>query len=295
MFICPDCRHPIETTDQCSSCGWKGKTFGSIKCMLSSSDMDDHVFQQYHENYENIAHEDIETSILEERYVSLLADRIVHLSPSMKDKKVCDVGSGKGFLLRRIQQEKPSYLAAVDISLNYLKSFEDPIHTFQANAENMPFENMFDIVTCTDVMEHVINVGNFLHSLNKAIKIGGYAIIRVPYKENLLNYSMHHGCKYQFAHLRDFNKENLKRLIHYAGFKTIKTYTEGFSIQIPQEFWWKGYNRKVIFSKIQAYIRKNLITHDEDINRWNPHLSRLFLKPLELIIIAQKKEDLKNS
>lgn len=287
MLLCPDCRVELNASETCSSCAWSMHRHNNVKIMLSKADIASGVFSSYHKNYEDIAEEDLKNSILQERYISILADKICKLSPSMTGKDVCDVGSGKGFLLRRILKEKPKSISAVDISLNYLERFDPSIDSYQANAENLPFKERFDILTCTDVLEHVINPANFLWSMNQAVKPNGYVIIRVPYKENLLNYAVQGGCKYQFAHLRDFNKENLTRLIKFAGFKPIALKLEGFSIQTPGHFWQKTPKRQMRYNRWQAKIRE-WITNDDDVNLWPSCIARLLFNPYEIVIVAKK-------
>jgi hypothetical protein len=82
------------------------------------------------------------------------------------------------------------------------------------NAGDLPFAEAFDIVTATDIMEHVLNVGSFISSLNGALVVGGDAYVRVPYPEDLLPYSPHLDCEYRFV-----SSAKLRRLDSTRGLR----------------------------------------------------------------------------
>tara|TARA_R110002110_G_scaffold415562_1_gene651086 strand:+ start:57609 stop:58445 length:837 start_codon:yes stop_codon:yes gene_type:complete len=277
----------MEHIQICDNCHWEFTTIENIKIMISTHDKNSSLFSSYSKNYDQIAQNDLNTSFLDDRYVEIQAEQICKLCPSLKGKDVCDLGSGRGFLVNKIQKRNPKSITAVDISLPYLKNFSSKIEVYQANAENLPFKDKFDIITCTDIMEHVINIGSFLFSLNRSLRTKGYTVIRVPYKENLLNYAPQNGCEYEFAHLRDFNHENIKRLLKFAGMKVISFHINSFSLQTPQEFWMKTQRRKNWYNSLQSFARKYL-KQDSDINLYPSSILRLFMKPLEITVLAQK-------
>lgn len=289
MILCPECSESLQyQIKDCSKCDWKYHQNKHVHVMLSKRDLNNHLFNSYMKNYAEIAFNDLHNPFLENRYVELQADKICNLMPSLKGKDVCDVGSGRGYLIRKMMLQQPNSITAVDISMPYLEKMSEGVHTFQANAENLPFKDRFDIVTCTDVMEHVINIGGFLYSLNRVLRLDGYAVIRVPYKENLLNYAPQRGCKYEFAHLRDFNKYNLKSLLRYAGFKIVTSRIDCFSLQTPQKFWLKNQRRLTRYISFQKFIRKHL-ANDADINLYPSLFLRFFMRPLEITVLCKKQ------
>lgn len=292
MIICPECAEPIASeTNQCTQCNWFSTLYNQVYIMLNKHDQNNPLFNKYIDNYNKIAIKDIMTPFLDNRYIEIQAEKICKLLPTLTDKDVCDIGSGRGYLIRMIQKQNPKSITAVDISLPYLEKMEQPIKCYQANAENLPFKNQFDVICCTDVMEHVINVGGFLYSLNRALRLNGYAAIRVPYKENLLNYAAQNGCEYEFAHLRDFNRGNIKNLLSFAGFKVLSIHLDSFSLQIPQNFWLNNQRRLKYYVKLQSFIRKQL-SNDSDINLYPAILLRFFMRPIEMTVICKKKKEL---
>ena len=143
-------------------------------------------------------------------YKEAQADKVIGYAGNIVNKTILDVGPGKGILLKKIPHGRKT---AVDISVDYLKPFKEEMPVFISNAENLPFADEFDLIFLTDILEHVSGSSKVLKSLRRALKIGGTAIIRVPHKEDLSKYNPAAVCKYEFVHLRAFDKNSLKQLI----------------------------------------------------------------------------------
>jgi cyclopropane fatty-acyl-phospholipid synthase-like methyltransferase len=204
--------------------------------------------------------------------------------------KICDIGSGKGFLVRRLVKAGAKSVMAVDITTEYFNTFIDDerVTPIIANAENLPFKEEFDVITSTDVLEHVLNAGSFLISVYEALKPNGMAYIRVPYKEDLLNYAPQRGCKYKFVHLRSFNKDLLRGLVTSAGFEVQKFHLDGFSIQTPQNY--IRMDRAVsswLYGKWQARQLKKL-KHASDVTLYNSFLAKIMMRPQEVVVVLRK-------
>jgi len=225
MIICPDCaiNFDISINPKCLQCGWEVDYEAGIVNMLSSSDRKDSFFRAYIDLYESIASSELSAPVNSDTYVKSIAKRTASLLGNLDKKNVCDVGSGKGFLLNEILKKNPSNVVAIDIASNYLSKINfSQVNRIIANAENLPFKDEFDIVVSTDVMEHVLNVGSFMYGVNKMLKNEGLFLVRVPYRENLLQYGSHEGSPYPFTHLRTYNLDLLKHQVEQAGFEPIK-------------------------------------------------------------------------
>ena len=198
MIICPDCHKHIkdEKLILCGSCGWEIQYIGKVPCYLSTEDKESSIISDYISNYDEIASDDISQSVLDERYVFHQINKMVGYISNIDGAHICDIGSGKGGLASALIKAGAGSVVAVDITLEYFKQFEleKQVTPLLANGENLPFREEFDIITSTDVLEHVFNVGSFLISIYEALKPNGRAYIRVPYKENLLNYASRRGC-----------------------------------------------------------------------------------------------------
>lgn len=137
------------------------------------------------------------TEVIVRRYMS---------SESVK-LKILDVGVGMGRLLE-------NFLSAerygMDISLGYLRLAKSKgIEVCMSKIEDMPYrDQIFDIVVCTDVLEHVLDLNLAIKKILEPLKDGGYLIIRVPYREDLSNY-LSENYPYDLVHLRNFDESSL--------------------------------------------------------------------------------------
>ena len=124
--------------------------------------------------------------------------------------KILDVGVGMGRLLEHFPEAERF---GMDISMGYLQLAQKKgISTCLALIEDMPYcDRTFDVVVCTDVLEHVIDLNSSLKKIFRVLKDSGTLIIRVPYREDLKNY-LTPGFPYHFVHLRNFDEYSLTML-----------------------------------------------------------------------------------
>lgn len=124
--------------------------------------------------------------------------------------RILDAGVGLGRLL---SQQPALQRYGVDISRDYLqRAREAGINVCLARLEDLPYHpGFFDAVTCTDVLEHVLDLNLCLGKLLNVLKPGGLLIIRVPYREDLSHYTGT-DYPYEFAHLRSFDEHSLTLL-----------------------------------------------------------------------------------
>ena len=130
------------------------------------------------------------------------------------------MGVGKGILFEKLRRAGPAMLVGVDISMPYLQRVANTgnLTVVLANAENLPFRDAFDLVVAADVLEHVLNVGDFLMSVRESVVTDGTFVVRVPYLDNMLQYAHLNGCEYDIVHLRNFARGNLVHLLRHTGF-----------------------------------------------------------------------------
>jgi 2-polyprenyl-3-methyl-5-hydroxy-6-metoxy-1,4-benzoquinol methylase len=123
------------------------------------------------------------------------------------DSRILDVGVSLGRLLERFP---PMSRYGMDISMAYLRIAKAKgIEVCLARIEDMPYkEEVFDLVVCTDVLEHVLDLNLCVSKILTPLKRGGFLIVRVPYKENLGSY-LHPDYPYHYAHLRNFDEFGL--------------------------------------------------------------------------------------
>lgn len=122
-----------------------------------------------------------------------------------KNFRILDAGLGNGEILSKLLNKKKY---GVDISLNYLKNTRDDIIACCADLEDLPYvDNFFDLIICTDVLEHVLHLDQVIHEISRVLKKNGILIARVPLNENLSPYLSNKD--YDLVHLRSFSKESL--------------------------------------------------------------------------------------
>lgn len=291
-MICPDCANPLEALpNPCRHCGWIIDYVNGIPFIMSSQDKRDSDFKEYQSNYDQICQDDLTHSIQDKSYLKLQSENLKSYIGNVANLTVCEVGVGQGELFNYLKQDKPKELIGIDISVGYLtrmkKDFTADDHNLSliiANAENIPYQNKFDVVVASDILEHVFNVGNFLYSANRSLKMGGKLIVRVPYNENIMGYSRFLGCPYKFVHLRSFAKKNLVSLLKYAGFEVDNVIYDGFHPAYQRNYVKK---HDFINKRFKKYIQSKFESefHVTGINRI---LGQLLMRPLELNAVCTK-------
>ncbi len=292
MRICPDCARAISESlpPGCHACGWQGELREGIPFYLGRRDREDPVLSDYFDNYEKIAGRDLNESIQDERYIKNQAENLIRIMGPLAGKRIADVGSGKGFVVRALLAAGADGVTAVDIAASYLRTYSGlpGVTALGANAENLPFADEFDCVAATDVMEHVLNVSSFLFSVNRALKKGGRFFVRVPYRENLLNYTPHLGCPYRFVHLRSFDETVLADLLSGVGFRVEKIVKDGFLPDSPRDFWRKTARRSRFYDRLVRPALEKGLSDPTSTAGWPGWLAAPLFRPLEICAEATK-------
>jgi SAM-dependent methyltransferase len=257
--------------------------------LLTEEERSQPQFAGYLKNYEQIAADDLNTPILDLEYVRRQAANLARAAGDVRGLDVLDLGCGQGFLTRSLVGGGAESVVAVDISSAYLRRLAGTprVTPVLVNAERLPFVSSFDLVVSTDVMEHVLNIGSFLVSVNDALRPRGRVVIRVPYRENLIPYAQQAGCKYELVHLRAFDRTVLHDALTSAGFEIERTWLDGFSLYTPQQFWLAGPRRKALYVKLQQWILTKL-QHPSAVTNWPWLLASVFMRPTEIVVSARK-------
>ena len=148
--------------------------------------------------------------------------------------KVLDVGVGVGRLLSKLESKVGCEISlyGVDIALPYLKAARDKnINVTMSKIEDLPYhDNYFDMVTCTDVLEHVFDLNLCVRKIIECIKPSGVLIVRVPNREDLSSY-LREDYPYELAHLRNFDEDSLKLL--FSKVFQMEILEVKYSVSIP--------------------------------------------------------------
>lgn len=165
-------------------------------------------------------------------------------------KTVLDVGSGPGIHAEAFRKHNKK-VATIDLNTEYGVKPD-----IVADYTNYSFPEPFDLIWCSHVLEHQLNVNLFLRKLYNDLNDGGiYAITVPPMKTNIVG-----------GHVTLWNAGLLVYNLILAGFDcsscAIKRY---------------GYNISVIGEKRNAQLPGNLRMDDGDIEK----LSQFFPFPAQ--------------
>ncbi|SRR5258708_4100461 len=110
---------------------------------------------------------------------NVLIEQIKHLRP----ESILDVGAGEGFTLEALRQRKIAKklegIEYMDEALTLAKKLHPEVHIKKGNIYELPYKaNLFDIIICTEVLEHLEEPDKALDELKRVTK--KYIIISVP-------------------------------------------------------------------------------------------------------------------
>ncbi len=116
-------------------------------------------------------------------------EKIVDEMPSGNKLAVLDAGCGEGHLLQMMHARHPDYsFYGADIMENALEKCRAraPFASCtKTDLDRLPFpDGFFDIIVCTEVLEHVFEYKNVLKEFSRVLKNGGTMIITHPNETN---------------------------------------------------------------------------------------------------------------
>jgi SAM-dependent methyltransferase len=111
-------------------------------------------------------------------------DRVVELLADERPGTLADLGAGDGTLVERLRKEGFD-VTAVDAILGDFRPVGIEVKTANLN-EGIPFDDgQFQVVVCTEVIEHLENPWFFMRELYRVTKPGGVVVISTPNLSNL--------------------------------------------------------------------------------------------------------------
>ena len=96
-----------------------------------------------------------------------------------------DIGAGRGELIRLLQKAYRCNSSACDYHVERFGLKDVPIVAVNLDLQPLPYENdSFDLVTCSEVVEHLENYRSALREAYRVLRPGGSIIVTTP---NVLN------------------------------------------------------------------------------------------------------------
>lgn len=146
-------------------------------------------------------------------------------------KKVLDVGCASGWFISEISKKYPKAnyygIDIYDKGINFARKNYPRIKFRVADAHRIPYQsNFFDLVVCTEVLEHVDVPKAVLLEIKRVLRKNGIAIIELDSGSWLFSlvwflWRKGKGNVWKEAHLHSFNPQKLERVSLECGFKII--------------------------------------------------------------------------
>lgn len=167
-------------------------------------------------------------SIIAER----ISRRISLTEPTQKTIKILDYGAGSGYFLDLFTPIFYKELCLDNIEFyNYdLGVLETPEANstqkarFIADPEKIKRISPFDVICCSDVLEHLADPLEFTRQMSSLLKEGGIIFLEVPLE--LTGLRKQTGPS---AHISFFTRNSLGNLLGHSGFSGISAYSDAFS------------------------------------------------------------------
>lgn len=189
---------------------------------------------------------------------------------------ILDVGVGLG----RVLSDFPHLRRyGVDISLGYLEQAQAAgIEVAYALVADLPYaSNTFDVVMCTDVLEHVFDLHGSCAKILDVLKPGGVLIVRVPYREDLTSYL---DSSYRFVHVRNFDEPSLRLLFGTIfGQEIVEVRRAGYLAAAPRKV--PGVPNIVLYKTLGLIRRLHYPTYRRLLAKW--------YLPIEINVVVRKR------
>lgn len=147
-------------------------------------------------------------------------------------RQMLEVGCGQGALLRDLAREFPaSHVHGADVSRESLDRarahcrqatlFELDLDSPYFDEQSANYVGRFDLVLCSEVLEHLQNDRVALERLGTLLAPNGKLILSVPAGERT-------RFDRAIGHLRHYTEEQLSERLHDAGFHVERVFSWGF-------------------------------------------------------------------
>ncbi|ANN63740.1 class I SAM-dependent methyltransferase [Brachyspira hyodysenteriae] len=159
---------------------------------------------------------------------STFRNMLKKILPYKKSGNILDIGTASGFLLEEAKEMgfEPYGVEISEYSSSIAKKKFGEDRIYNGTLETAPFENnFFDVITMTDLLEHVQDPVSILKISNKLLRNytgGGYILITIPdtvsFSHNVMKKKW---TQYKLEHLFYFNRKNMEIIAKKTGFEII--------------------------------------------------------------------------
>lgn len=128
--------------------------------------------------------------------------------PFVAGRRVLEVGTNVGYGTELLAAEAET-VVGVGLSLDHARAARARarVEVLRADGQRLPFrEGSFDVAVSFQVVEHVWDVGAFLHELRRVVRPGGVVLLSTPQRRGRL---LHNQVPWNDEHLREFDEQQL--------------------------------------------------------------------------------------
>ncbi len=116
--------------------------------------------------------------------IRAVVEKIRELNPQLSGDYL-DVGAGNGELIDRVMREFEVKVRACDYRDDLMTIGDLKVDVVDLNTGALPYPNeSFDLVTCTEVIEHLEHYRSALREISRVLRRGGIFVVSTP---NVLN------------------------------------------------------------------------------------------------------------
>ena len=209
-----------------------------------------------------------------------------------------DVGCGEGRHIFGVMQEYPMMkCVGLDMDDDSLKKAEEGYSYFESISEvgaefikgsaySLPFpDNTFDLIVCSEVLEHLHEYNDAVIEINRVLKPGGKFFASVPafWPEKICWYLSKEYQNQPGGHLRIFDQKKLIHEIENRGFIFLSS--EKFhSIHSPywwlRCFFWKSQEKNLLVKVYKKILERHILKKPRIIDNidklMNPIMGKSF-------------------
>lgn len=186
--------------------------------------------------YETRAEEKYPTSDNPE--MQALVSRIVSWCGPRRADRILDVGCYDGYLLRQLRRRCDSNGVGIDISFGALRlaqqlTGDEENHFVLSGAAPLPFATgVFDVVVCSEILEHVPDLDWALREIARVLAKGGRLYATMPNALDQVWPPLRSICRRVDeveGHLRRLRREEFLALMRHHGLEATKVRYRGFA------------------------------------------------------------------
>jgi 2-polyprenyl-3-methyl-5-hydroxy-6-metoxy-1,4-benzoquinol methylase len=160
------------------------------------------------------------------KYKKHFEDMLYFILPYSKNRdiKILDIGCSTGGFLNEFKNQGYKNLLGLDPSENCIKITKQ-LYDINGVANNIFLFNTreyYDLITCSAVLEHIVDVNEFIKKCSSLLAEDGILFIEVPNANKFKDYVYTPFQQFSIEHIQYFTINSLQNLLSKNNFKIIE-------------------------------------------------------------------------